>query len=175
LATGEKPSGDLIEESENPMKITMFHSSMLRVAVLAIGATALNALPALAQDPSAPPPPQDQAGPRQGGPGGMRGNQVEFLTKKLNLTPDQVTQVKAIDADAMSQMKALREDTSIAGQDKRAKMMDIHKASQDKIRALLTDDQKTKFDALQTQMRERRGNHGGGDGPPPAPPTAPQP
>ena len=32
---------------------------------------------------------------------GMRGNQVEFLTKKLNLTPDQVTQVKAIDEDAM--------------------------------------------------------------------------
>ena len=27
----------------------------------------------------------------------MRGNQVEFLTKKLNLTPDQVTQVKAIE------------------------------------------------------------------------------
>jgi periplasmic protein CpxP/Spy len=160
------------------MKITMFHSSMLRVAVLAIGATALNALPALAQDPSAPPPPpQDQAGPQHGhgGQGGMRGNQVEFLTKKLSLTPDQVTQVKAIDADAMSQMKALREDTSVAGPDKRAKMMDIHKASQDKIRALLTDDQKTKFDALQAQMQERRGNHGGGDGPPPAPPMAPQP
>ena len=45
----------------------------------------------------------------------MRGNQVEFLTKKLNLTPDQVTQVKAIDDDARKQMKALREDTSIAG------------------------------------------------------------
>ena len=54
---------------------------------------------------------------------------------------------------------ALREDTSIAGADKRTKMMDIHKASQDKIRALLTDDQKTKFDALQAEMRERRENH----------------
>jgi Spy/CpxP family protein refolding chaperone len=103
----------------------------------------------------------------------MRGNQVEFLTKKLNLTPDQVTQVKAIDTDSWNQMKALREDTATAGQDKRAKMMDIHKASQDKIRALLTPDQQTKFDALQTQMRERRGNRGGGpDGPPP--PPAPQ-
>jgi len=101
----------------------------------------------------------------------MRGNQIEFLTKKLNLTPDQVTQVKAIDADAINQMKALREDNSVAGPDKRTKMMDIHKTSQDKIRALLTDDQKTKFDALQAQMRERRGDHGGGgDGPPPTPP-----
>jgi protein CpxP len=156
------------------MKMTNFRSSVLRVAVLAIGATALSALPAMAQDPSVPPPsPQDQAGPRHGGPGRM-GNQVEFLTKKLNLTPDQVTQVKAIDEDTMKQSKAVREDTSVAGQDKRAKMMDIHKASQDKIRALLTDDQKTKFDALQAQMRERRGNQGGGEGPPPPPPPPSQ-
>jgi protein CpxP len=167
----------MMEESENPMKMktTTFCKTLVQVAVLALGMTALTMLPAMAQDPSAPPPPpQGQDGPQQGrgGPGG-RGNQVEFLTKKLNLTPDQVTQVKAIDADTMNQMKALREDTSVAGPDKRAKMMDIHKASQDKIRALLTDDQKTTFDALQAQTRGRRGNHGDGDGPPP-PPSAPQ-
>src|SRR5882762_3516651 len=102
----------MMKESENPMKITMFRRYVLRVAVLAIGATALSAVPAMAQDPSAPPPPPPpgQAGPRQGGPGGMRGNQVDFLTKQLNLTPDQVTQVKAIDEDTGKQMKALRED-----------------------------------------------------------------
>jgi periplasmic protein CpxP/Spy len=160
------------------MKMTMFRSYLLRVAVLAIGVTALSALPAMAQDPSAPPPPQGQAGPREGGRGGMRGHQLEFLTKQLNLTPDQVTQVKAIDADTWKQTKALQEDTSIAGPDKRTKMMDIHKASQDKIRALLTDDQKTKFDALEAEMREHRGNRGGGGNgpppPPPPPPSAPQ-
>jgi Spy/CpxP family protein refolding chaperone len=48
-------------------------------------------------------------------------------------------------------------------------MMDIHKASQAKIRGLLTPDQQTKFDALEAQMREHRGNRGGGsDGPPPS-------
>jgi Spy/CpxP family protein refolding chaperone len=144
----------------------MFRSWMLRVVVLAIGATALSALPAMAQDPTAPPP-QGQAGPEHGGPG--RGNQVEFLTKKLNLTPDQVTQVKAIDADTMKQMRALREDTSVADQDKRAKMMDIHKASQGKIRALLTADQQTKFDALQMEMRGRMRDRGQGGPPPPTP------
>jgi Spy/CpxP family protein refolding chaperone len=149
--------------------MTMFRSLMLQIVALAMVGTAIGVLQARAQDPSAPPPPGQDA-PRNGGPGGRRGNQVEFLTKKLNLTPDQVTQVKAIDADAATQMKALHEDTSIAGPDKRAKMMDIHKASQEKIRALLTDDQKTKFDALQAQMWEHRGNHGGGEGPPPPPP-----
>jgi Spy/CpxP family protein refolding chaperone len=104
----------------------------------------------------------------------MRGNQVDFLTKKLNLTSDQVAQVKAIDDDARKQFMALRDDTSIAGADKRTKMMDIHKASQDKIRALLTDDQKTKYDALQAEMRDRMQNHRGGPGAPPSPPAAPQ-
>jgi protein CpxP len=158
----------MMEESENPMKIPMFRSYLTRLAILAIGATALSTLPAMAQDPAAPPQ-QDQAGPRHGGPRGMGEHQVEFLTKKLSLTPDQVTQVKAIDEDSWKQMKALREDTSTAGPDKRSKMMDIHKASQDKIRALLTPDQQTKFDALEAQMREHRGNRGGG-GPPPPPP-----
>jgi protein CpxP len=151
------------------MKITMMRKGILQTAILALGITALSALPARAQDPAAPPA-QDQAGPRHGR--GGPGRQVEFLTKKLNLTPDQVTQVKAIDADSWNQTKALREDTSVAGPDKRAKMMDIHKASQAKIRALLTPDQQTKFDALQEQMQERRENRGGGQGAPP--PPAPQ-
>jgi Spy/CpxP family protein refolding chaperone len=100
----------------------------------------------------------------------MGGHQLEMLTRQLNLTPDQVTQVKAIDDEARKQAMAVRDDSSIAGPDKRAKMMDIHKASQDKIRGLLTDDQKTKYDALLAQMQERRGNHQGGQGGPPPPP-----
>ncbi len=179
MSTGETLSGEMILESENPMKMTMFRKAVVQVAIFAIGTVALVALPVMAQDPAAPPPPpQGQGGPRHGGPGGMRGNQVEFLTKKLNLTPDQVTQVKAIDEDARKQMKAVREDTSTAQEDKRTKMMDIRKTSQDKIRGLLTDDQKTKFDAMQAEMREHRRNRDGGDGPPPPqpppPPAAPQ-
>ena len=157
------------------MKMSMFRSSIVRGVVLALGVTSLGVLPALAQDP--PPPPQGPGGPPHGGGMGMRGNQVEFLTKKLNLTPDQVTQVKAIDEDTMKQSQAVREDTSIAGPDKRAKMMDIRKASEAKIRALLTDDQKTRYDALQAEMRERMQNRQGGPGgppPPPPPPTTPQ-
>src|SRR5436190_17163872 len=162
------------------MKMTMFRSLMLQIAALVIVGTALGALQARAQDPSASPPlpPAGQPGPEhgRGGPGGMRGNQVEFLTKKLNLTPNQVTQVKAIEDDSRKQMMALREDTSITASDKRAKMMDIHNAAQDKVRTLLTDDQKIKYDALQAEMRERMENRGGGPGapPPPPPPPAPQ-
>ncbi|MEO6805559.1 MAG: hypothetical protein ABI286_11040 [Edaphobacter sp.] len=149
------------------MKKITLRNAMLQVTVLALGTTALVVLPVLAQNPPATTA-QDQAGPQHGGRGGP-GRHVEFLTEKLNLTPDQVTQVKAIDTDSWNQMKALREDTSTAGPDKRAKMMEIRKASQGRIRALLTPDQQTKFDALQAEMRERRGNHGDGQGAPPPP------
>jgi Spy/CpxP family protein refolding chaperone len=95
---------------------------------------------------------------------------LAMLTKKLNLTPDQVTQVKAIDADSMTQAKAVQDDTSIAKADKHAKMMDIHKASQDKIRAILTDDQKTKYDAMQAEKQAKMKERKQGAAPPAAPP-----
>lgn len=162
------------------MKMTLSHKPMLRMAVLALCAATLSASPMLfAQDNTAPPPPQqqDNIGPPPGGHGrGMRGErQLEMLTKRLSLTPDQVTQVKAIDDDQMTQMKALREDTSTSREDRRTKMMAIHQASQDKIRNVLTDEQKTKYDAMLAKMQQRREHrHGGDEGGAPPPPPPPQ-
>lgn len=144
----------------------------VRAAALAFSGAMLFALPVMAQD-TAPqgPPPGGHMGPRGAG---MQEHQLEMLTKKLNLTPDQVTQVKAIDADTRTQSQAVWSDTSLSQSDKRAKMMDIHKASSDKIRALLTPDQQTKYDALQAEMKakaqERMQNRDGGSPPPPPPP-----
>jgi Spy/CpxP family protein refolding chaperone len=120
----------------------------------------------LAQDAAPAAPPSGQMGPRGGG----RGNQLEMLTKRLNLTGDQQTQVKSIDEDSGKQMMAVRNDTSLSQDDKRSKMMDIRKASQDKIRAVLTDDQKTKYDAMIAEMKERMKERGQGGAAPPAPP-----
>jgi Spy/CpxP family protein refolding chaperone len=156
------------------MKMTLFHKPMMRAAVLALCTATLSAAPMLmAQDNTAPAPQQqDNMGPPPDGHGhGMRGErQVEMLTKRLNLTPDQVTQVKAIDADQMSQMRALHDDTSTSREDKRSKMMAIRQASQDKIRNVLTDEQKPKYDAMLAKMQERRQNHQGGEGDTPPPP-----
>lgn len=163
------------------MKMTLFHKPMMRAAVLALCTATLSAAPMLkAQDNTAPPSPpqqQDNMAPPPGHHGrGMRGErQVEMLTKRLNLTPDQVTQVKAIDDDQMSQMKALREDTSTPQADKRSKMMAIRQASQDKIRGVLTDEQKPKYDAMLAKMQSRRENRqnrqaGDDQGAPPPPP-----
>ena len=150
------------------MKMTLFHKPMMRAAVLALCTATLSAAPMMAQDAAAPAPAQqDNMGANAGGRGGR---QIEMLTKRLNLTPDQVTQVKAIDADSMSQMKALRDDTTTPQADKRSKMMEIRKASQDKIRNVLTDEQKTKYDAMQARRQGRQSGDGAAPSPAPAPP-----
>jgi Spy/CpxP family protein refolding chaperone len=137
------------------MTLTMFRKAGMRMAMVALCSGALCALPVMAQDtaPAAPQQGQAMQGPRRGG------DMTAMLTKELNLTPDQQTQVKAINDDSRSQMMALRNDTSTPQADKRAKMMDIRKSSDDKIRALLTDEQKTKFDAMQAKMQERMKEH----------------
>ena len=155
-----------------------FRGSMLRTAMLAACTMLLGAMPMLAQDNAAPPPPpSDQAGPPPMGPRGgrMGGHRAEMLTKQLNLSPDQAAQVKAIDEDTMKQSMAVRNDTSLSKADQRSKMMDLRKASQDKVRAVLNDEQKTKYDAMRTKMRERRMRPQGEGAPaPPPPPAAPQ-
>ena len=73
---------------------------------------------------------------------------LERMTKKLNLSADQQTSVKAaLDdqrtkmADLMKQMKAIHEDTET------------------KINAVLTADQKTKYAAMQEEAKEKRQDH----------------
>lgn len=155
------------------MKTTLFHNPMVRIAALALCALTLSAAPMLAaQETSTPPPPtqQDNAAPHAGHHA-RSGRYLKRMTKELNLTPDQVTQIKAINTDTMNQMKALRQDTTTSQADKRSKMMEIHQASQDKVRNLLNDEQKTQFDAMQAKMKARhQGRHSGAGSPPPPPP-----
>ncbi len=96
---------------------------------------------------SAPAGPPPQYGHRHFDPQ----KETEMLTKHLNLTSDQQPKVLDILKSQQSQMESLRSDTSTAPQDRRAKMMEIHKASNDQIRALLTPDQQKKFDAMQSR------------------------
>jgi Spy/CpxP family protein refolding chaperone len=131
--------------------------------MVALCSGALCAIPMVAQDAAPAGPPPGQMGPRGGGAG-----QLEMLTKRLDLTTDQQAKVKTIQEDSGKQMMTLRNDTTMSQDDKRAKMMDIRKSSSDKIRAILTDDQKTKYDALQAEMRERMKERGqAGMAPPP--------
>jgi hypothetical protein len=147
------------------------------------GCLALSLAKARADDPSSPPvPPAPPAAPattpadgQNPPPAHHRRMHAAFvlgeLTEKLGLTPDQQKAVGALIASNDSQLKALREDDSIAKEDKRASMMNIISTTRGQIRAALTPDQQKIFDTLPT-----RGEHGGKPpAPPAAAPTAPPP
>ncbi len=76
------------------------------------------------------------------------------LTKKLNLTPDQQGKVQSILESEKSQMQSLHQDNAMSQQDRRAKMMDIHKASSDQIRGLLDSNQQKKWDEMQARREQ---------------------
>jgi len=132
----------------------------MRAGAVALCSVALCAVPALAQ------------GGGNGGGGGrmmMSSDQrVAALDKAVTLTDDQKTKIKAIyDAD-MKKMMDLR-NSGGDPQDMRTKMMAIRTDENTQIKALLTDDQKPKFDAYLASLPQGRGQ--GGARPSGAPPS----
>jgi len=98
-----------------------------------------------------------------------------MLAKRLNLSSDQQSKVEEILKSEQSQMESLRSDSSVSQQDRRSKMMDIHKSSNDQIRALLNPDQQKKWDEMQSKHGEwMQGHHPGGQAPGSAPDSTPQ-
>jgi periplasmic protein CpxP/Spy len=90
------------------------------------------------------------------------------LTKKLKLTSDQ--QPKVLDAlqSEHSQMESLHQDSSLSEQDRHAKMMEIHKSTDEQIRGLLDPTQQKKWDEMQAKREQWMENrHGGQQGAPP--------
>ena len=103
------------------------------------------------------------------GHGGRHGmdpaEQLAHMTKRYNLTADQQTQLKPILAEHQQEMMTLHADTSMSRPDKMAKMQSMQQDHAQKVEAVLTPEQKTKFEADMAKMKERRSErmHGGGD------------
>jgi periplasmic protein CpxP/Spy len=93
---------------------------------------------------------------------------TEMLTKRLNLTSDQQAKVLDILKSQQSQMEGLRSDSSLSQEQRHSKMMEIHKTSDEQIRALLDPDQQKKWDAMQARHGQRMQEHQGGQAPPPS-------
>src|SRR5258708_7374169 len=101
-----------------------------------------------AAEPDQPPPPSAEGGGR-----GPRGDRLKMLVEQLGLTDDQKAKIKPIVQDEMAQMKAIRDDTTLDQDQRRAKFMEIMKKINDQIRPILTPEQQEKLD----KMKEARG------------------
>lgn len=101
-------------------------------------------------------PAQQPAPTAPGGHHGMSVNdQLARMTKELNLTSDQATQIKPILTDRMQQMEALHQDQSMSQEDKMAKMKSLREDSNTKIEAVLNDTQKQQFAEMQAKQQQR--------------------
>jgi len=146
----------------------MYKHSLL--ALMLAGAMCAASASAIAQDaPNQTAPNGDQQSAMAGSGGGHRHmdpqKRTEMLTKRLNITSDQQAKVLDTLKSEQSQMESLHSDTSLSQDDRRSKMMDIHKASSGQIRALLNPDQQKKYDAMQNehgQGHRQNGDQGGG-------------
>jgi periplasmic protein CpxP/Spy len=138
------------------------------ILTLTLAGLAYAAPAVVAQDaPSSDQPTAPAGAPPAHGRGGRfdPDRRAEMLTKRLNLSADQKAKVDGIFKSEQEQMQKIRADASVSQPDRRAKMMDTHKASNDQIRALLNPDQRKKWDEMQAQRDQRvKGLHE----PPPA-------
>ena len=110
-----------------------------------------------------------QMGQEQGGQWGRGQGQpptaeqrLQRMTQQLNLTEAQQQQIKPILENESQQMQALRGDTSLSQDDRRAKMMQIRQTSASQIKPILNADQQKQFDEMMS--RQGRGRGPGGPG-----------
>ena len=167
------------------MKNFATNNRMFRAAAVVLCSAGLVISAAVAQQNAAPPPADGQQqgpppdgqmqGPPQGGQRGMDPERrLQMMQQRLNLNDSQAAQIRQIFTESRAQMEALRSNTSLTPEDRRAQMMTLHQGEQSRVRAVLTPDQQTKYDAMQARMRERHGDEGGQGAPVPPPPPAPQ-
>jgi protein CpxP len=138
------------------MNMKMIRRYAMRAGAVAMCSAALCTVPMMAQG---------------GGGGRMQmapADRVAAIDKAVTLTDDQKTKITAIytaDAKKMADLRASGDP------DMRTKMTAMRADENTQIKALLTDDQKPKFDAYVASMPQGRGGGGGGQGgPPPAAP-----
>ena len=85
-----------------------------------------------------------------------RGERGEKFAKELNLTPEQQADLKSIRENMKQQAQAIKNDSSLTADQKKAKFKELHKSSREQMMAKLTPDQQAKFKEMK---KEHRGNH----------------
>ena len=104
--------------------------------------------------------PKDKPAGAPGGGPAMRGPNMDQIAKELNLTEDQKTKVKAAQEERMQKARAIRQDSTISQEDRRAKMKEIQDAFTAKMKEILTPDQFEKWQK-HAQQRRQQGGPGG--------------
>jgi Spy/CpxP family protein refolding chaperone len=80
----------------------------------------------------------------------------EKFAEKLNLTPEQKADLKRIRDNEKQQAQAIKNDSSLTPDQKKAKFQDLRKSSREQMMAKLTPDQQAKFKEMRKEHRGHR-------------------
>jgi protein CpxP len=145
------------------------------LGLMIAGAFAMSAVSVFAQA-SGPKGGAQGTGPgvRQGGPG-QQGRGGDFMKrrqqmqaevmKKLNLSKDQQTKIKALNDKFMKDIQALRASGGNNQEQNRQKMRDLSTKHREAFMKILTPEQRKKYDALVKEAREKMRKEMGNRGP----------
>jgi periplasmic protein CpxP/Spy len=84
-----------------------------------------------------------------------RVRRIDRLASELSLTEDQKTRIAAIQKEENAALKTVSEDKSLERAAKITRNKEIREAHAAQVRALLTPEQQTKFDALQAKPAKK--------------------
>jgi protein CpxP len=135
-------------------------SFLMNKFFLSVGLAAVSPL-ILHAEPPAPPPVQSQTAqtePAKGDRAGRAKERMEKLQTELGLNADQMKKVQGILTEQRQAMKGVKSDTTLTDDQKKEKQKAARGEADAKIAALLTPEQKTKWDAL----KKNRPGKGGG-------------
>jgi periplasmic protein CpxP/Spy len=80
---------------------------------------------------------------------------VQHMKQELGLSDEQAGKITVIMNEQAAALKPLRENKTLSKEQRRTQMMEIHKASADKIKALLTPEQAAKHEVMRKEHMEK--------------------
>jgi Spy/CpxP family protein refolding chaperone len=92
----------------------------------------------------------------------MRARMCDEITRSVGLTPEQQTQLDPLVRQGMEEFEAVHREEM-------ARIREVMRKGHDRIAAILTPEQKVKFDAMERERESRRQLHPRGDNSPPKP------
>lgn len=131
------------EPSTAPVAASATRKAVMWIAAVFVLAAALGSVSGYLYGHRAPGPPLSDDAKRQ--------QKVATLTKELQLTPEQQTQVDAVFRDTQGKFQAIRKESD-------AQIEVARQAGRERLRSILTPDQKPKFEEFLRKMDEDRKN-----------------
>jgi len=143
--------------------------SFLLMAIVMVFSVSCNKLKQNSQEQQQMGPGGGMGGPGNFDPAAFVDRQMEELKEGLELSDDQEKQVREILTAGSETMRKAREEMQDGGGDfegMREKMQQMREEQNQKIKAVLSEDQFVKYEQIQKERRERMRQGGGGQGGP---------